>query len=595
MKEKSCCIKKMISAIAFCFKMSWNASRYYTIVRMLQQMLGPLLGIALSCLGKYVIDYIAEGNVENVDRIVVAVICISVLNVFLKIQEKVIEYSYSMHNELLQKEAQLSIMNKYLQAEIQAFDDPEFRDCMVILLQDIDSVMNILWNAMKMVSGIIALIISLWITSELGMIYIVLLLVMCLPSVLFNKLNVKELYEVINLTAKDERLCSYFYNVACDKQYALQTRMYNIEKLIQNKFFFHWKKKFSLKKNKMKEITILSSVFEIVPYICIGFIMIIVVKSILEGKRSIGDYTLYSTLLIQLLSDANLAFESILQIYNDYLHIYNVRRIQTVEKRNIVDGTVEIDDITSIAFKNVTFSYPGVKKEALKNVSFTIENRDKVALIGTNGSGKSTIIKLLLRFYDVDDGAILINNIPIEKISIKSLRKNISVYFQNEPNFVMSLKENIMLSNNGITNLGDEDIIQLLKDCGGSDIIERTDGDLSMPYSKEYYDFGVEFSEGQKQKISVARTLFKKASAYVLDEPSAALDPEAEYKLLCAMKKYSKTGITIFVSHRMSNMRLANKILLMEEGKKIAFGSHEELMECCERYKELYSFQTKKI
>lgn len=595
MKRIMRCIKKIFTAVLYCFKMSWKASKYYTIVRMLQQLIEPLLGIGLSCLGKYIIDFFVESKVTYSGQIIAAVIFASIINVIIRLEAKIIGYSYEIHYEMLQKEAQMSIMKKYLQADLQAFDDPEFRDCMEVLQQDIESMINILWNTMRMISGLISLVVSLYIVSEIGAAYILLIFIMCMPSILLNKYYVKQLYDIFNKTAKEERLSNYFYNLACEKVYALQTRLYGLNKIILDKFSFFWTKKFFIKKNEMKKLTIISAALEAIPYICIGFIMLIVVKDIIEGNKSIGDYTLYSTLLIQFLSQTNIAFEAVLEIYSDYLHIFNVRRIQKTDEKVVKDGQIEINEINEIVFDNVSFSYPGTQIKVLESLSFKIGPNEKVALIGTNGSGKSTIIKLVLRFYNIDSGTILINNIPIEKILIKSLRASFSVYFQGEPNFVMSIKENVTLSSRHKKNYTNNDLLKLLEDCGGNDIIEKINNDLETVYSKEYYDDGVEFSGGQKQKLSVARTFFKDASVYVLDEPSSALDPEAEYKLLCAMKKYSSGKITIFVSHRMSNMRLADKILLIEDGRKIAFGSHKELLMNSERYKQLYEFQTKEI
>lgn len=238
-------------------------------------------------------------------------------------------------------------------------------------------------------------------------------------------------------------------------------------------------------------------------------------------------------------------------------------------------GTIDICcNFINIEFKNVYFKYPNQKNYALKNVSFKIDKLDKVALVGRNGSGKSTIIKLLCRLYDADEGEILINGINIKKISKKSLDNVFSIVAQDFSLFSMGIDNNVSSSEYPDKNK----ILEILKKVNLIDVINKLPLNEKSTLYKDTDKNGVELSGGELQKLAIGRSVYKNSSVIIFDEPTAALDPKSEYKIIENFRELSKEKTSIFVTHRLYSCRFCNKIIVVKEGIIYEQGTHEELL-----------------
>jgi ATP-binding cassette subfamily C protein len=245
-------------------------------------------------------------------------------------------------------------------------------------------------------------------------------------------------------------------------------------------------------------------------------------------------------------------------------------------------------DSFTIEFKNVSFKYPNSEKYVLKNINFVIEKGDHISIVGFNGSGKTTIVKLLCRFYEPTDGAIYFNGVNIAEYSKKSCRKSISAVFQESKLFAFSMLENITLDSE---ELNKEEFWKVIESVGMKKKIEELNNKEYANVLKNLYDGGVEFSGGEKQRLYIARAMFKDNHLLLLDEPTAALDALAEKKIYENFSEISKGKTTIFISHRLNSNKFCNKVILLEQGKIVAQGSHEDMLLKCEAYKSLYQMQ----
>ena len=229
-----------------------------------------------------------------------------------------------------------------------------------------------------------------------------------------------------------------------------------------------------------------------------------------------------------------------------------------------------------IEFKNVSFKYPRGEKYVLKNVSITIPSGQHLAVVGLNGAGKTTFIKLLCRLYDVSDGEILIDGINIKEYSDQEYRKLFAVVFQDFKLFRFSLRENISFD----TQTADSEIEPLLKESGLYDDVQKMPHKADTMMWKSFDKKGIELSGGQQQKLVLARALYKNAPVVILDEPTAALDPIAEAEVYDQFNKSLAGGKTaIYISHRLSSCKFCDKIAVFDEGELKEYGSHKELME----------------
>lgn len=255
------------------------------------------------------------------------------------------------------------------------------------------------------------------------------------------------------------------------------------------------------------------------------------------------------------------------------------------ERPNIVNTATEETEIEGkIEFKNVTFTYEDTNIVALKNISFTINKGETVAIIGKTGSGKSTILDLIARLYDIDSGEILIDDVPIKELNLYSLRKSIGAVPQDAFLFSDSIKNNIKFGKEDST---DEEIIEVAKKAVVHDNIMG----FTHQYDTVLGERGLTLSGGQKQRVSIARALLKDPKIYLFDDCLSAVDTETEEEILNQLKKESHNKTTLIVSHRVSSAKNADRILILDEGRLLQEGTHEELNSVEGYYKELYSDQ----
>ena len=269
-------------------------------------------------------------------------------------------------------------------------------------------------------------------------------------------------------------------------------------------------------------------------------------------------------------------------------YFQNMREFLEFES-NVSNGTEKCEKFESLEFKNVTFQYPSAKKPTLENVSFKIGGGETVALVGVNGAGKSTLVKLLLRFYDVTEGEILLNGRNIKDYDLSSLRNIFGAVFQDYRNFAISVNENLMCRECDEEDKKKAEIA--LKQSGAwakiSSFPDKGDTVLTREFEKD----GIGLSGGENQKLSVARLFAKDFTFAVLDEPSSALDPIAEYNMYESLINVTKGKTVLYISHRLSSAVLSDRILVLDGGNIAEDGSHEELMKKGGIYSQMFTLQ----
>lgn len=269
-------------------------------------------------------------------------------------------------------------------------------------------------------------------------------------------------------------------------------------------------------------------------------------------------------------------------IYSSYY--YDFMNIKNEESEELVDIN-EVKAPFTFEFKNVSFKYPNSEEYALKNVSFILGDVDKTAIVGKNGAGKSTIIKLVSRFYHPESGEILVNGIKIDRFNFKDYQKLFAVVFQDFSLFPYSLKENVV----GSKGVKIDEISSILD---GVDFnYKKFDKGLDLIVSNQI-DTGVELSGGEAQKVAIARAIYKDSPYVLLDEPTSALDPISEAEIYALFDKLVENKKAVYISHRMSSTRFCNKIIVLDKGEIVESGTHEELMKVENGiYKHLFNTQ----
>lgn len=230
-----------------------------------------------------------------------------------------------------------------------------------------------------------------------------------------------------------------------------------------------------------------------------------------------------------------------------------------------------------IAFRNVTFSYPGADAPVLKGVDLTIKAGEHLSVVGLNGAGKTTLIKLLCRLYDPDEGKILMDGVDIREYDYKQYMSAFAPVFQDFKLFSFSVKENLLLTENA-GKAEEEALSNILKQVGIYDRFHNLKNGFDTILFKYFDDEGIEPSGGEQQKLAIARALYKNASVVILDEPTAALDPIAEYEIYCQFEEMVKGKTAVYISHRLSSCQFCDKIAVFSDGAVAEYGTHDELV-----------------
>jgi len=312
-------------------------------------------------------------------------------------------------------------------------------------------------------------------------------------------------------------------------------------------------------------------------------------RYVIKRNLALSDFSVIVTAMGNLKDVINDLTEAVSTVKRESLYFRNLKEFFDYENK-IVNGTKLADEFETLEFKNVQFTYPESKEPTLKNFDFKLSKGQTVAVVGENGAGKSTFIKLLLRFYDVDSGEILYNGVNIKEYDIDSLRERISTVFQDYKVFALSVAENVLCKE--ITT--NEELIksvEAMKNSGAYDFVENLPEKENTVITREFDEKGVGLSGGEQQKLAVARVFASNTDLAILDEPSSAFDPVAEYKMYENLIEATKDKTVIYISHRLSSAVLSDNIFVISDGTVKECGNHKELMELNGIYSNMFTLQ----
>lgn len=511
-------------------------------------------------------------------------VCYSLRTINVDIMRNKAEHKYEQ--ELLERIANIPLA---------IIDSSEGRDY-INYLQDAKSfAITLVYRISDVASLSYAFIVALIAFSSYSMIFTGIFIIIALPGIIMEVTFGKKIDTLIFNSRPDVRRFCYYRWLLTDRWPAKDVRMYDLSDSFKKRYdeekedYRKANSKLDLSELKAKSVTEL-----IMRAGELSFLVYAVVICI-RGKITIGTVTYLvglSLTLIQSLRDL-LSIVVATSAYSERLmgRFFDFKQFEKQEPF----GNKPIEGFESLEFDNVTFTYPFMEKPVLEGISFKVNRGDKVFLVGVNGAGKSTIIKLLLGLYRVDSGKILVNGTEISEYKKDDLNRLFAVLFQNFVQYSLSVRDNVALCN--FESADDENkIISVLKEVGLYDDILSRIGNrgLDAPMTRKFDDEGIELSKGQWQKIALARAFYKNADVIVLDEPSAALDAEAEDMIFQKMGELSEAKTSIMISHRISNAKTASVIMVLENGKIIEKGSHEELISLGGVYSKLFNLQRKK-
>lgn len=320
-----------------------------------------------------------------------------------------------------------------------------------------------------------------------------------------------------------------------------------------------------------------------------GVLFYAVYRNLVTGSISLAQLTVMSSLMVAMTWILIRLFEDIMAIMKNGLFINNLRGFLEYKEEIPEDqkGILPEKEFESLVFDNVSFSYKD--EETIKNLSFELKKGEIAALVGHNGAGKTTIVKLLLRLYDPSSGVIRVNGRDIREYDLHAYREMFAATFQDFSIMGMTIKENVLMGRH--YEKEDELVERSLKRAGIYEKVQSLPKGIHTMMTKEFEEDGAVLSGGESQKLAVARTFAKDSPVKIFDEPSSALDPLAEYELFQNIMKEGQDHTMLFISHRLSSVKSCDKVFMLEGGRLIEEGSHGQLMELGGSYAQMYKKQ----
>ncbi|MBT4109360.1 MAG: ABC transporter ATP-binding protein, partial [Pelagibacterales bacterium] len=330
----------------------------------------------------------------------------------------------------------------------------------------------------------------------------------------------------------------------------------------------------------------LEPVMEIVGGIAISLVILLAGWQIVEGVSTVGEFSGFISALLIAVGPAR-AIGTLNSVLQEGTAAAN-RVFGGIDSKAKVYDDLNAESLKNIEgkliFKNITYKYLDKNILALKNINLEINPGESLAIVGPSGSGKSTFVNLILRFFDPDEGDVLVDNKNLKNVKINSLRENIAIVSQDTLLFHGTISENIIFGKQGATT---EDIIRSAKEAGANDFIEK----LPNGYANIVGENGANLSGGERQRIALARAILRKPKILILDEPTSALDSEAEDKIKQTLSAISKNRTTITIAHRLSTIINADRIVVFDKGIIVSEGTHEELLKTSALYKKMALLQ----
>ena len=502
-------------------------------------------------------------------------------------------------SEKVANHIKIKIITKAKSIDISQFDRPEFyekfenasREATFRPVQILSSTFTMISNLISMVSFIIVLAI-------LNPLAPIIIFVISLPAAIIKFIFGRKNFLYMRHRSKDRRQMEYYSQLMISKDLVKEVRLFNLS----NTFIGKFKNIFTKYFKGLKSLIVRENIWHILIAVATAFVnaalfLYVGLKAVNDPGFKIGDYSYYANALNTIIASVGAIVSASATVYQGTLFIDNVIEFTKLEP-TIVPIQVPALNVKrhiahTIEFKNVSFSYPGTDKLVLKNVSFTLDKGTTTVLVGLNGAGKTTIIKLLTRLYDPTDGVILLDGEDIRKYDTTQLYQIFGTIFQDFGKYAVSVEENIYYGDIE-KGLNYDDIKIAANHSGASEFIEKFHDGYKTKLIRFFDEDATDLSIGQWQKLSVARAFYSDSDILILDEPTASLDALAEQKIFKQFEQLTENKTSIFVSHRLSSATTADQIIVLENGQIIETGSHKSLMETQGKYYELFTTQAKR-
>jgi ATP-binding cassette, subfamily B, bacterial len=592
--------KKIKQALRFlpALRLVWQSSPGWTLARIVLVLIQGILPLAAIYLTKLIIDTVtnnfdAPDKTAIFDRVLPLLFLAGLVTIITTFCQSLTELVNTTHAQKVTDYMQGIIHAKSIEADLEYYENAGYHDALQRAQQEAPyrppQILNRLAEIGQNGISLVAMI-GLLITLHWGIIGI--LLIAAIPAVLVRIKYSRVIYQWQRRRTELERQSSYLGWILTGDVFAKEIRLFDLGNFFGKQYLEirHrlYQEKLKIGTKRFISFFLAQSIAGILIFVAFGYI---IYQTIL-GVLLLGDLVLYFQALERGQANLKSLLTSLSGLYEDNLFLANLYEFLDLKPKIVQPAYPKLIPQPiqrGIVFNNVNFNYSESSRQALKNINLTVKPGETIALVGENGSGKTTLIKLLCRLYDPTSGKITIDDIDIRDFNTTDLRQQIGVIFQDYAQYHFSAEENIRLGNINILP-GDRKIYAAACRSGADKVIQRLPQQYDTILGK-LFNFGEELSIGQWQKIALARAFLRDSQVIVLDEPTSALDPKAEYEVFSKFRELIKDQAAILITHRLSTVKMADRIYVMEKGSIVESGTHADLIKKQGKYAHLFETQ----
>ncbi len=580
----------LISNIWFGIKTSFSASKFYfsmKLIILLSTTAIPLVNIRL---WKDVLDGIVRGETELVFA------CLTVylsLKLAIYLLGQFDDHVNDRYSDEIRFYIENAMMEKTSRMDLAFFDSAKMGDKVRHARSNFGVMMDMTWLVFDILSSVINVVATLIIVSRYQWWLELVTLALLIPFFLYNKYHTEKKLRMEKEQLRDNRKKDYHRDVFFNNDIQFEIKLNHIGDYFISRYKELWQKLYRINQKEDVRHNIIDLFIMIINVSSEALVLTVSAFDMINARIGIGDLQYNLNMVSRLRSEAQTLVYRVNSFLNNNAKLIELQEFMSLEGEREKSGQRLPSSNPKIEFSHVSFRYPNCKQYVLKDCSFVIEPNEKIGLIGLNGAGKSTIIKLMFRFYDPEEGQILLDGVDMKEYDVYAVRNVFGVLFQDYVTYCLPLREIIALSDFG-ERFNDEKLRRACNISGVDEIIKDWENGFDSVLGRFYADGGKDLSGGQWQLVGLARAYFKDSEFMILDEPSAALDPISEDRIFEQLYHLGEGKSSVTISHRLSNTTLADKILVIGDGHIIEQGSHAELLRQDEKYAHLFGLQASK-
>jgi ATP-binding cassette subfamily B protein len=586
-------VRSFISNIWRALNLIWQCSRRLTLASLVLVFVQSLLPLAGLYIMKMVVDAVATNRQFNFERVAILISLSAIIALFEILCSSIAEIIRAAQSRAITDHMHDILQAKSIEVDLEYYENSRYYDTLHRAQQESSIRPNrILVNLLQIAQNGISLVTMVGLIISIHWSLAIFLIVAAVPGLWVQLTHAGKLFSWEREQTHLERQGWYMSDLLTRDSHAKEIRLFNLAPLFIDRFRLVREKLGSEKLNLLRRRAIGQGIGNalatIMAFTAYGY----TAYRALQGVVTVGDLVLFYQAVQRARAYADQFLTSVATLYENNLYLFNLYEFLDLKPKireplcpKLVPRPVRME----IAFNHVGFRYPSGGKRVLDDINLTVRPGEHIALVGENGAGKTTLIKLLCRLYDVTEGTITVDGIDLRNFYLADLRKQISVVFQDYGRYQVTARDNVWFGDTDLPpNHGR--IFEAARQAGVHDVITNLRNGYESILGK-WFDNGEELSIGEWQKIALARAFLRQAQIIILDEPTSFMDAKAEFELFERFHQLTKSHTAILISHRLSTVKMADTIYVLEHGRIVESGTHDQLVYRGGKYASLFETQ----